>query len=301
MRALATTVRMMTPEDFPFAVALTDTERWGFTTADFERCLAVEPKGCFVVELDGERAGLLTTIVYGAVAWLGNVIVSQRLRGKGLGAALLVHALKWLDSRGAQVVRLWAYTNTLELYKKYGFKNDELTSSRWIGFGHAKHSTPPPTPPKGCRIFPVNALTIGDVNEFDERYFGANRARVISRIVKETPRGAFVARTADSRVAGYLVATASPKGCEVGPWVVAPGEAAWAMPALIESILHGLEGESLEMGVLDGRKDVQDLLESHGFHAGFQTHRMTRAKEGAPPLGGEDLSGICAIGSLERG
>ena len=99
----------MATEDFPFAVALTDTERWGFTVDDFERLLALAPDGCFVVEHEDERAGLLTTCLYGKVGWIGNVIVSQRLRGKNLGAALVKHAVAYLESKGAKADRLWAY------------------------------------------------------------------------------------------------------------------------------------------------------------------------------------------------
>src|SRR3972149_741699 len=147
-------VRPMAPSDFPFAVALTDTERWGFTVDGFERFLALSSEGCFVVEHEGERAGLLTTCLYGEVGWIGNVIVTQRLRGLGLGAGLGRHANEDLERAGARAQRLWAYENTTALYAKFGFADDGLRSRRWIGFGHDKHEEPLARGPEGCSIYP---------------------------------------------------------------------------------------------------------------------------------------------------
>ena len=291
-------VRTMAPSDFPFAVALTDTERWGFTIDDFERLLALSPGGCFVVEHEGERAGLLTTCLYGQVGWIGNVIVSQRLRGLGLGAALVRHALLYLERAGARAERLWAYENTTALYAKFAFTDDGVRSRRWIGFGHDKHEEPSARAPEGCSIYPLNALTLQQVFPLDLRYFGADRSRVLSRVALDNPRTGLMARDAQARPVGFLLVKGSPKGCELGPWVVDPAHASWAVPCLLEGVLERLAGQSVELGVYTKRADVEARLIDHGFHAGFATVRMTRG-DGAAAL--EDVAGICAIGALEKG
>jgi len=38
-------VRVMEPTDIPFAVELTDTEKWEFTRKDFLRLLRLDPRG----------------------------------------------------------------------------------------------------------------------------------------------------------------------------------------------------------------------------------------------------------------
>lgn len=294
----AARVRAMVEADFRFAVALTDTERWGFTVEDFERFLAISPDGCFVAEHEGERAGLLTTCLYGTVGWIGNVIVSQRLRGLGLGAALVEEALSHLERSGARAQRLWAYENTTALYGKFGFVDEGLRSRRWIGFGHDKHDEPAPPAPAGCSVYPLNALTLQQVFPLDLRVFGADRSRVLTRVALENPRTGLVARAEGGAVAGYLLVKGSPKGCELGPWVVDPVHASWAVPCLLEGALARLAGQSVELGVYAQRKDVEARLIDHGFHAGFSTVRMTRGEGGA---GLEDVAGICAIGALEKG
>jgi GNAT superfamily N-acetyltransferase len=288
----------MRPDDYPFAVALTDTERWGFTVEDFERFNALSPSGCFVVEADGDRAGLLTTVLYGEVGWIGNVVVSARLRGRGVGAALIAHAIEHLESGGARAVRLWAYENTVALYRKFAFGEDGPTSRRWLGFGHSQHESPAGPPPAGCSVFPLNALTLQQVFPLDQRFFGADRHRVLERVALDNARGGLVARDAAGRPVGYLLAKISPKGCEVGPWVVEPSQAHWAVPCLLEAVLQQLAGQSVELGVYQERNDVESLLVDHGFQSGFRTIRMTRGPAGTAP---ERVEGLCAIGALEKG
>lgn len=295
---MSISVRLMAPADFPFAVALTDTERWGFTVDDFRRLLSLSPRGCFVVEVDGERAGLLTTLLYGEVGWIGNVIVSARLRGQGVGAAIIGHAIGHLEGGGARALRLWAYENTVALYERFRFKKDAYTSSRWLGFGHSEHEAPAAHAPENCAVFPLNPLTLQQVHALDRRFFGADRRAVLERVAGENPGSGVVARDAGGKAVGYLLAKASPKGCEVGPWIVDPAAAAWAIPCLLESILDVLAGQSVELGVYDERADVAGLLVDHGFQRGFKTVRMTR---GDPNVGREEVAGICAIGALEKG
>jgi predicted N-acetyltransferase YhbS len=291
-------VRPLTPADFPFAVALTDTERWGFTVEDFERFLDLSPEGCFVVEADGEPLGLLTSFLYGTVGWIGNVIVSSRARGRKLGAALVAHALAYLEGKGARAVRLWAYENTVGLYAKFGFADDGLDCRRWIGYGHGTHVTPPAGLPADCAVYPLNAITLKAVLPLDRRYFGADRSRVLERILRDHPDASFVARASDGAPVGFIMAKLSPKGCEAGPWIVEPSASKWAIPCLLEAVLHRLAGQSVELGVYGVREDVQNWLVEHGFHAGFRTLRMTR---GDLTESVERVEGICAIGGLEKG
>ncbi len=279
-------------------MSLTDTERWGFTTADFERCLAIAPDGCFLVQEDGERAGILTTASYGEVAWVGNIIVAPALRGRGLGGAVIVHALDFLDRKGTKAVRLWAYPNTVELYRKFGFRKDEVLSTRMLGFADGHGGREPQPLPAGCQVLPVTPLTWRDTLALDLRSFRSDRSRVIEKIASDPVNPGFLARGASGDVEGYILATLSPKGCEIGPWVVDAAHNLWAAPVLLDRMLHVLAGRSVELGIYGENPRLVDLLHTRGFHAGFVTEQMTR---GNPNVGQVDPSSILAVGSLERG
>jgi hypothetical protein len=79
-------VEQMNPEDFPFAVKLSNTMNWNMTVEDFELALELEPEGCFILQDGSERFGIATTVSFGKVGWFGNLIVKEEARRKGAGA-----------------------------------------------------------------------------------------------------------------------------------------------------------------------------------------------------------------------
>ena len=92
-----------------------------------EDCRA-QPDGVFVAEDEGGRVvGYVTTRLNAAAAmgWIPNLAVDPGFQGKGLGRALLLHALDFFRRRGMQVAKI----ETLEqnpvgqnLYASLGFQ-----------------------------------------------------------------------------------------------------------------------------------------------------------------------------------
>jgi hypothetical protein len=152
--------------------------------------------------------------------------------------------------------------------------------------------------PEGCQVFPVTPLTWRDTLALDLRSFRSDRSRVIEQIASDPANPGFLARGAGGDVTGYILATLSPKGCEIGPWVVDAAHNQWAAPVLLDRMLRVLAGRSVELGVHGENPRLVDLLHTRGFHAGFVTEQMTR---GNPNVGQADPPSILAVGSLERG
>ena len=114
----------MTREDYRFAVELTDSMNWNMVESDFEFMMELEKDGCFVAYDDSDRVGISTTITYGKIGWIGNVIVSEKRRKKGFGSLLVEHCLQYLMNQGAESIGLYAYTNRIRFYEKLGFKRN---------------------------------------------------------------------------------------------------------------------------------------------------------------------------------
>src|SRR6267143_2519540 len=127
-----TRVRTLDRGDIDAAIALTNLENWGYTQADFLRLLTLSPQGCFVAEANGRVVGVLTTTSYGGLAFLGAVIVSPELRGKGVGKLMMEATLEHLRSTGVRTVRLNAYLNAIPFYERLGFQR-EYEVVRWHG------------------------------------------------------------------------------------------------------------------------------------------------------------------------
>src|SRR5438270_10324239 len=96
----------MTAADVPLGLRLRGQAGWNQTEADWRRFLRLQPDGCFVAELDGAPAGTTAAFVFGPVAWVAMVLVDEAVRGRGVGTALMRHALALLDGRGVRSVRL---------------------------------------------------------------------------------------------------------------------------------------------------------------------------------------------------
>src|SRR5438105_11990396 len=115
-------IRRMTAADVPLGMRLKEQAGWNQTEADWQRCLDLQPDGCFVAEWNDTPVGTTTTCVFGNVAWIAMVLVDANHRGKGIGKALMNHALEYLDSAGVASIRLDATPLGQPLYEKLGFR-----------------------------------------------------------------------------------------------------------------------------------------------------------------------------------
>ncbi len=125
-------LRLMVPRDVPLGMRLKEQAGWNQTEADWQRCLMLQPDGCFVAERDGVAVGTVTTCIFGPIAWIAMVLVDAAVRGQGIGRTLLDHALAFLDSRDVSTVRLDATPLGRPLYEKRGFV-EEYTLTRFEG------------------------------------------------------------------------------------------------------------------------------------------------------------------------
>jgi len=53
-------IRSFRADDIDFAVSQTSREGWDCTTAIFDICLAHDPEGCFIAEVDNRRVAMIT-------------------------------------------------------------------------------------------------------------------------------------------------------------------------------------------------------------------------------------------------
>jgi len=281
-----TEVRVLRKRDLSWAIRLTDLEHWGYTRADFERLLALEPEGCFVAVVGGKRAGITCSITYSKLAFIGAVIVDPEMRGKHIGEALMQATLDFLDRRGVETARLNAYLNVIPFYERLGFHR-EYENVRYHGNVAASGS------PGGGR--PASAEDLPAIAHFDSFYFGASRERLLARLFQEFPEHFLVARD-EGGVRGYIVASADVGAAEIGPWVANP-----TMPEVAGDLLHGLLSR---LGPTRIGLTAPTPNENHERMAGelrletaFRTLRMYRGRDAYHGL----PKGIFALAGLEKG
>lgn len=277
-------IRTLTATDVPWAIALTDTESWGYTPQDFERLIHLEPDGMLVAREAGERVGLTAIVSWGPVAYIGSVIVDARVRGRGVGDALMRRALDFADARAVESVRLNAYLNVIPFYEGLGFRK-EFENLRFTGTADGWASP-------GVRLMRGDDLAA--MAELDEMYFGGDRRRLHARLLEEFPRTSLVA---DDRgeIQAFAFGNATQDSCEIGPCVCAP-EGSEAAESVIRS-MFGIVGTPCSFSF--PAKNVQgvDVAKRAGLHEAFRTIRMVRGSAGF----GGDPRAIFALAGLEKG
>ena len=107
------------------------------TTEDLERVISSSNNYLIIAKEGDEIIGTLTLVFYwvpsGVKAWIEDVIVDDKARGKGVATALMWHALGLAREKGAEKVdlssRSWREAAN-SLYLKMGFEKRDTNMYR---------------------------------------------------------------------------------------------------------------------------------------------------------------------------
>ena len=204
----------MLPQDLPIALSVINEEGWGYTPPEIERMLRLEPGGSFLY-VTKEPVGAITTVAHGSIGVIGHLVVSRKVRGRGIGKALLSHAIEYLRARGTDSVVVIATDEGLPLYLKHGFKveREVLCKHFMIDAAHARMPYSRPTP--------MRKSDIRAVSEIDRELFGEDRTKLMNVLFDECPEACFKLVSGQG-LAGFSMGRGTATGFDFGPWVCRP-------------------------------------------------------------------------------
>jgi ribosomal protein S18 acetylase RimI-like enzyme len=260
-------IREFRPADISFALTQTAREGWDNTAASFEVCLAHDPAGCFIAELDGQPAGMITTTRYARAAWIGHLIVPPEDRRQGIGEQLMAHTMQHLASQGVQTIRLEADPPGVNLYRRLGFV-DEFESLRFETFG--------PVDTDSTEADPMTPHDLPEVAAFDAQHFGDDRGRLLELLFDHAAAGLCVRARGD--LAGYLLVSPSTRGLRLGPWVASDAASA---RTLLKTALAQVTTGTIVLGVPQPNLRAVALLESFQFARTPSCRRMVHGPQSA--------------------
>lgn len=256
-------VKNMSLEDLKFAVRITDTKGWNLVEEDFKFFMQLEPEGCFVLLSDSERIGIATTISFGKVGWIGNVIVSQNQRRQGAGSLLVEHCVKYLRSKNVDTVGLYAYIDKIPFYERLGFENSiEFTVLKGEGFSS----------PLRAGLKEVTKENIHEAIDYDHMCFGASRRKLLEPILLD-PNNLYYMSIEDKEISGYVAAKVYDETAEIGPLVCPLGRNDIATD-LLKAILNRLKGYEVSMCMPKKERAILNMLMEAGFEESFRVARM---------------------------
>jgi GNAT superfamily N-acetyltransferase len=260
--------RPLTVRDVPLGMRLKEQAGWNQTEADWRRCLALQPDGCFVAERDGIAVGTVTTCVFGPIAWVAMVLVDVAVRGQGIGRALLNHALAFLDSRGVPSVRLDATPLGRPLYEQLGFV-EEYTLTRYEGISPAAE-TLSDTPNK-IVLRAVSPVDRERVIALDRDVTGTDRAALLRALFAEMSEPWRLA-VRDDELLGYSAARAGSRARQIGPCLAT----AEAGPLLLADAWRSYPGERIFVDVPVDNRAAVATVEGAGLVPQRPLYRMCR-------------------------
>lgn len=276
-------VRNISEEDLAFAVHLTDTMNWNLVEDDFRFMMVLEPDGSFVVLDDSERIGLATTISFGKVGWVGNVIVRRDHRGRGVGSLLVRHAIKGLIDRHVETIGLYAYDERVPFYRRLGFDYDsEFVVLRGRGTSLTTIAN----------LREAQKEDLWEIADLDRLCFGSSRRKLLEPLLLNQDNLCYVS-IEGGHVSGFVVAKVWEGIADVGPLVCGRGRSDIALD-LLKATLNRLRGSVVSMCVPEKEAAMISMLMGLGFKEDFRVARMYR---GRPVVG----DCIYVAESLERG
>jgi GNAT superfamily N-acetyltransferase len=100
-------------------------EDWHF---DFEKFIEIHSQNlyfkAFTLQADNQIIGFGNLFLFDNTAWLGNIVVGDRHRGKGCGSLITQHLIETAKANGVTTQNLIATPLGQPVYKKLGFKVD---------------------------------------------------------------------------------------------------------------------------------------------------------------------------------
>lgn len=274
-------IRVMTAADVPFGMALKEANGWNQLPADWERFLAMEPDGCFVAELDGRPVGTTCTCIFGDIAWIAMVLVDAQCRGRGIGTALMKHAMDYLEGKVSSI-RLDATPLGRPVYEKLGFVA-EYSLARYEGI------LPHRAAAQGVET--VQPAQLDLLFRFDHSITGTDRRKMLRQFHSEK-RDAMRWIVRGKQVEGFAYTRAGSRARFLGP-ILATAEAA---PSLLADACHRHGGEYVYMDIPLANTAACGFAGEMGLKVQRQLLRM-----GTGPAVHENIGHFWASSGPEKG
>ena len=281
-------VRELQESELEFAKSLTDGEEWGNSIEDWQRLLRISIP---LVAYEGdELLGVTTAFDYGNLGMIGNVVVSSKSRGKGVGKTLLKKAMKKLEK--CKSVRVQSRMDVTQFYKDLGFMAEGMSTVFRLD---ANMKSFQPFDVESDKNNIVSAESYWDeIIAMDLRQFGADRSRFLKELNDYLPQCSFVALGEDGSVKGFIMAKGEDDWYEIGPWIVEPGCKNWQ--GLLQATAQAIPDDStVEIFVPAPNFRVTSLLDSVEYNAHSYCMSMYYGEDWP------DEGNICARGGGDKG
>jgi GNAT superfamily N-acetyltransferase len=229
----------------------------------------------FALRCDGQTCGFVTAVPYPDFAWIGNLIITPEMRGRGLGSQLFDRICDNIRKTGIDTIWLTASDQGKPLYSSRGFRECDRVE-RWQMFIPAHHRNYAPNLPDA-----LDALC-----KADRQAWATDRRMVLQYLATSGE----IIRTAKS------IALVQNYGAikVLGPWL-AMEDTTREQAAIILAATRAGGGGTLQTDIL-ASSGAGALLEDCGFSRCGDCALMVVGP--APPKPPDRAVALASLGSL---
>ena len=252
----------MSESDIPFAVKFSSQEDWGTPASDFRRILHLNPYGSFIAREDNSRVGMITSITYGRdLAWIGNVIVDRRYRGRHIGRSLMQYAVEHLKRLHVKHIGLYCFENNVEFYKKLGF----VGRTKFVRLRRAREYI------KVIEHETRQRPSLSALLYMDRKSFGADRSKLIRSWI--TARSGTYFGFTNHEKSAFLIVKRYSNMFDFGPGAAFNVSKEDLTELLVESVGYACR-KPIEVSCLGRNRGMLKLLVENGFRQINRGFRM---------------------------
>lgn len=220
---------MRTADEHDLPAIATLRESVGWTAHEWALRAVLDPRDslCLLVVDGDDVVGVGSGIAYGALGFVGNMVVAEGQRRRGIGAAVLESVIEYLEGeRGCERLELFATESGRPLYAMYGFALTDPSAMAAV-----PRSTTLGVDPSIEVEVERDAIELA---EYDAPRFGGDRRRLLAMMASDRGRPLLVARRGGA-IGGY--AWLRSDGPRLGPVLAdTPGMAAALLAGAFERV-----------------------------------------------------------------
>jgi ribosomal protein S18 acetylase RimI-like enzyme len=204
-------IRDATTVDLPAIAALREAVGWGVHEWAL-RAVIGQPHARCVLAVDGggSLAGVGSGIAYGPLGFVGNMIVAEAHRRRGVGSAILEAVTAYLESAGCRRLELNATSEGRPLYERHGFETIGISATaripRHVGLADDGD----------VAVRDATADDLAALLAYDRPRFGGDRRPLLALLLADSHGRTLIAEL-DSAIAGYAGLRTDPP--RIGPFL----------------------------------------------------------------------------------
>lgn len=278
-------LRDATLHDLPAIGALREAAGWSVHDWALRAVIGQPDARCvLVVDGAGDVAAVGSGIVYGPIGFIGNMVVAEGHRRRGIGSAVLTAITTFLDGTGCLRLELNATAEGRPLYERHGFATIGTSATARVG-RDVDTAADAAVTVRGAR-----ASDVGAVAAYDLPRFGGDRRRLLE-MVSHDPAARMLIAESGGDLAGYACLRLDPP--RIGPFLAdRPGVAGALLGHAFDS---APEVDALRVNLPPDNRDGAAWLTGLGVEVEPWDGRMARGPQ--VPRREETIYGM-AVGAL---